>query len=236
MEPPFTPTYPYYEPPRPSFAWVTWTLVATTVAVFVLQLIELHRYGDDVVGDALACSPQALEAGRYYTLLTYAWAHAVAMFGQSSYFWLHIVANMIPLICLGPALEEMIGHGRYLGLYLLGAIASVLVWLFFHSHDNEPIIGASGAVFAVIAGIGVAAPRARVTVLLFYLIPLRMSMSLLALVVCGIEAAQIIFQYVPSLARFSMPEIAHSAHLGGAAFGAIYTWLVMPKVGPNLPR
>ena len=84
------------------------------------------------------------------------------MFGDSSYFWLHIVANMIPLICLGPALEEMLGHVRYLGALSwrrdrFGAGLAALqsrTW-------TRPIIGASGAVFAIIAGIGVAAPRAR---------------------------------------------------------------------------
>jgi membrane associated rhomboid family serine protease len=127
---------------------------------------------------------------------------------------------MIPLICLGPALEEMLGHWRYLGLYLGGTVVSALVWLCFNSFFNpdadsdQGIIGASGAVFALIAGIGTAAPHARVTVLLFYVLPLRMSMRVLALVVCGVEAASILFHW--------MPEIAHSAHLGGAAFGFLY--------------
>jgi membrane associated rhomboid family serine protease len=210
--------------------------VSTTVAVFLLQLLVLHRYHEDVVGDELACSHPALRDGRYWTLLTYAWAHAVDLFGDSHYFWLHIVANMIPLVCLGPALEEMLGPLRYFGLYLGGAIASVLFWLCLNSHSNDPIIGASGAVFAVIAGIAAAAPREEVDILLLGLIPLHASMSVVALVICGIELAQIGFQYVPWLARFAMPQVAHSAHLGGAAFGAVYTWLVLPRRGPDLTR
>ena len=96
-------------------------------------------------------------------------------------------------------------------------------------------VPASNAKFPVssIAGIGVAAPRARVTVFLFYVIPLRMSMSAVALVVCGIEVALIVFQYIPVLAPYSMPDVAHSAHLGGAAFGAFYTWLVFPRRQPD---
>ena len=144
------------------------------------------------------------------------------MFGDSSLFWLHIVSNMIPLICLGPALEEMLGHWRYLGLYVGGAIASVLVWYALNSTSEDPIIGASGAVFAVIAAIGTAAPRVRVTVLLFYVLPLRMSMRVLALVICGLEAAQAFFHW--------FPEIAHSAHLGGAAFGFLYTMLCRRRI------
>jgi membrane associated rhomboid family serine protease len=224
------PEYPSPPPPRP-FAWVTWTLVATTVGVFVLQLVELRRYHEDVVGDTLAFSPQALAEGRYYTLLTYAWAHAVAMFGDSGYYWLHIVANMIPLACLGPVLEEFLGHARYLGLYLGGAIFSVLVWYFFNFESNEPIIGASGAVFAVIAGVGTAAPRERVMVFLFFIIPTRMSLATVALVICGIEAVLILFAHIPLLEPYSMPDVAHSAHLAGAAFGVCYTWLMLPKEG-----
>ena len=220
-------TDPYPAMARRPIAWVTWLLFGSTVAVFLLQLLALHLYGDDVIGNALAFSPEAWADHRYWTLLTYAWAHAVAMFGDSNLFWLHIVSNMIPLICLGPALEEILGHWRYLGLYVGGAIVSALVWLAFTSYfstgddADQGIIGASGAVFAIIAGIGTAAPGARVTVLLFYVLPLRMSMRVLALVACGVEAASIFIRW--------MPEIAHSAHLGGAAFGFLYVLAVRPR-------
>ncbi len=97
---------------RRPVAWVTWLLLGSTIGVFLLQLYQLHRVGDDVLGNALAFSPRAWAQGRYWTLVTYAWAHAVALFGTSRLFWLHIVANMIPLVCLGPALEEFLGHWR----------------------------------------------------------------------------------------------------------------------------
>jgi membrane associated rhomboid family serine protease len=206
----------FAEPVRLSrpIAWVTWTLLGTTIAVYLFQLLGNFLLGDDIVGDTLAFSPQALAESRYWTLLTYAWAHAVPMPGTPSFFWLHIVLNMVPLVCLGPALEEMLGDLRFLGLYIGAAIFSALVWYVFNLHTDDPIIGASGAIFGIIAGIGTAIPEAKVTVLLFYIIPLRMSMGVLAIVACVIEAASIVFHW--------MPEVAHSAHLGGAAFGFIY--------------
>lgn len=210
----------YYEPRRRPVAWVTWLIVGSTVAVFLLQLLFLHLYGEDVLGNTLAFSSEAWAGHRYWTLLTYAWAHAVAIFGEPGLFWLHIVANMIPLICLGPALEELLGHWRYLGLYLGGTVASALVWYLF-TPDTGPeqgIIGASGAVFAVVAAVGTAVPRARVMVYLFYVLPIRMNMRTLALVACGVELVQIIFGW--------MPEVAHSAHLGGAAFGFLYVMAI----------
>ena len=202
--------YPFARP-KP---WVTWFIVGSTIAVFLLQLWDVHRTGSDIVGDELAFSKEAMIEHRYWTLITYAWVHAVAMFGSSDLFWLHIAANMIPLICLGPALEEMLGHWRYLGLYLGGTVAAVLVWHLLNLRVYEPIMGASGAVFAVIAAVGTAVPRARVTVLFLYVLPVRMSMRVLALVICGMEGVQILFHW--------MPEVAHSAHLGGAVFGFLY--------------
>jgi membrane associated rhomboid family serine protease len=224
MDEDFFHDYPHALPVRRPVAWVTWFIVGSTVAVFLLQLLSLHIYGGDIVGDSLAFSPQALAEHHYWTILTYAWVHAVAMFGDSGLFWLHIVSNMIPLICLGPALEELLGHGRYLGLYLGGAVASVLVWYVLNLHTDEPIIGASGAVFAVIAAIGTAIPRVRVTVFLFYILPLRMSMRVLALTVCGVEAASIFFHW--------MPDIAHSAHLGGAVFGFLHVMALRRRAYP----
>jgi membrane associated rhomboid family serine protease len=205
-------TVPY--PFRRRFAGVTWSILVSTVAVFLLQLYGHHRYGDDALGDRLAFSAAALDEGRYWTVVTYAWAHAVSLFGDPGLFWLHIVANMIPLVCLGPALENFMGHLRFLGLYLGGAVFSALAWFFFHQGGEGGIIGASGAVFALIAAAGTAAPRSRVTVYLFFLVPIRMSLRMLALVICGAELAQIVFGW--------MPEVAHSAHLGGAAFGFLY--------------
>ncbi len=207
-------TYPYPVPIKRPFAWVTWILVGSTVAVFILQLLALYFYGDDVVGDALAFSSQAWAEHRYWTLLTYAWAHAVVIFDDPGLFWLHIVANMVPLICIGPALEDFLGKWRFLGLYLGGAIVSVLVWYFFNPNAQEPVIGASGAIFALIAAAGTAAPHARVVVYFFFVLPIPMSLRVLAITACGMEIALIFLHW--------LPEVAHSAHLGGAAFGCLY--------------
>lgn len=210
--------YSHPEPDRPLRPWVTWLLLGSTIAVFLLQLEEAHRHhGTDVVGNALAFSPQAWAEHRYWTLLTYAWAHATFIFGSPGLFWLHIVANMIPLFCLGPALEDMLGHLRFLGLYLGGTVAAALVWFCFDHSAVDPdqsIIGASGAIFGLIAAAGTAAPRAQVVVYLLFVLPLRMNLGILAVAACGAELAQMIFGW--------LPQVAHSAHLGGAAFGFLY--------------
>lgn len=214
------PAFPPETQRRRPIAWVTWTIIGSTVAVFLLQLRDVQLYGHDVIGETLGFSRQAMDDGRYWTLLTYAWAHAVSIFGSPNLFWLHIVANMIPLACLGPVLEMILGHRRFLCLYLGGAIFSALVWYIFNPDidPREPIIGASGAVFAVIVAAGTAIPRARVMVYLFYIIPVPMNLLTLAIVACAIEVGMIVFGW--------MPEVGHSAHLGGAVFGLLYVLAV----------
>jgi membrane associated rhomboid family serine protease len=51
-------------------------------------------------------------------------------------------------------------------------------------------------------------------VYVLFVLPIRMSLRVLALTACGVELAQILLGW--------MPEVAHSAHLGGAAFGYLY--------------
>jgi membrane associated rhomboid family serine protease len=55
-------------------------------------------------------------------------------------------------------------------------------------------------------------------VYVFFVLPIRMSLRVLAIAICGVELAQIVFHW--------MPEVAHSAHLGGAAFGFFYVLAV----------
>jgi membrane associated rhomboid family serine protease len=217
--------FAFAESPRP-VAWATWTIVGSTVAVFLAQLYAVHAHGEDTLADVLAFSPASWAQGKYWTLLTYAWAHATSLFGSPDLFWLHIVANMLPVIFLGPSLEEFLGSWRYLGLYLGGAVVSALTWFYFNPTSDGGIIGASGAVFAIIAGAGMAAPRARVIVYVFFVLPIKMSLRVLALSICGVEVAQAVFGW--------MPEVAHSAHLGGAAFGFLYVLVVRLRGRPPI--
>ena len=209
----------YVPPEDPRYApqpipWITGTILVSTIAVFLAQLYINHHSHVDRLGDTLAFSPQAFAQHRYWTLLTYAWAHAVDIFGNPDLFWLHIVSNMLPLVWLGPLLEGVIGHIRFLALYLGGAVASALTWYFFNQHAMEGIIGASGAVFALIAAVGVLAPYEKVYVSIFFLPPIPMRLGMLAVLIVLSEIVQILFHW--------MRDVAHSAHLGGAAFGALY--------------
>ncbi|HET6560367.1 MAG TPA: rhomboid family intramembrane serine protease [Marmoricola sp.] len=72
----------------------------------------------------------------------------------------HIGFNMLALYILGPQLEMVLGRARFLALYLLsGLTGSVTVyWL---SYVYGPTVGASGAIFGLMAALLVVAVKVR---------------------------------------------------------------------------
>jgi membrane associated rhomboid family serine protease len=206
-------------PERRPIAWVTWFLVGSTLATFLAQLAAFQLYGSDVLGDALAFSPQSVAEHRYWTALTYAWAHAVDVPSHRWLFWLHISFNLLSLAWFGPAVEELLGRWQFLALYLGGAVVAAFTWLYLSplSEADQGIIGASGAVYAVIAALGMLAPRDWELVIYPFALPLGRRIRLVVFLICATEVLPLVFNW--------MPEIAHWAHIGGAAFGFLYVWI-----------
>jgi membrane associated rhomboid family serine protease len=196
---------------------ITWSIAASLVVVFLLQLAQMRR-GFDPLAVKLAFSHAAWDQHRYWTAVTYAWAHGTSIFGQPGLFWLHLVSNVVPLFYLGPALEEMLGQRRFLGLYLGGVVAAALVWLMLtRSGSPQAIIGASGAIFALLAAAGTAAPGSRAILFLgsgFLVLPRFFRFGMVTALICGAELVQLLFGW--------LPQVAHAAHLGGAVFGFLY--------------
>jgi membrane associated rhomboid family serine protease len=199
---------PSHRPPR---AWMTWFLTGSILAVYVWQLLAA-RHGVDVVGTELAFSPQTFATHRPWTLFTYAWAHAIPSPHQPAYLGLHLISNVFPLFCVGPAVERWRGPWWFLALYLGGAVFSALTW--YVCAGNGAMIGASGAVFALFTAGGMLGIQLRRVDFAFFTLPLHLSLRAAAWVLCGLEAAQMV---IPGL-----PEVAHAAHLGGALFGVLF--------------
>jgi rhomboid protease GluP len=126
---------------------VTILLIAVNVIVFVI----LEILGDTEDAEFMllhgADYPELITgAGEYWRFFTAAFLH----FGFD-----HLINNMLILGCAGHFLEEALGHGRYLILYLVSAVASNILSFaqMYYSGDYAVSAGASGAVFAVIGGL-----------------------------------------------------------------------------------
>ncbi len=94
-----------------------------------------------------------LSAHDYWPLITDAFLHGG---------WLHIIFNMWFLWIFGPAMEARFGRFWFLALYFGGALVASTLHVATHPDSTEPVLGASGAIAAVIAAYAVIYPTERV--------------------------------------------------------------------------
>ena len=101
------------------------------------------------------------------SILTYAFGHAD--------FW-HLVGNMLALLVFGTPVNRRLGNGWYLVAYLGSAIA---LGVFARLFASGPLIGASGAVFAVIAIACLLLPSAIIEIFYIALFPTTLLVGLI---------------------------------------------------------
>lgn len=128
--------------------------------------------------------------------------------------WFHLLSNMWFLWVFGDNVEDRMGHGRFLLFYLLGGVAAALAQGLFMPSSFTPMIGASGAVSAVLGAYYVLFPRAYVVSVVLFIFPLFLTFP--AAVYLGYWA---LLQLLQGL--LGLPGVAWWAHLGGFLFGAL---------------
>ena len=197
-------------------AFVTWALIAANVLVF---LSYRHLFADP---QALArfffdwgLVPRAalIEPSRFLT--------SIFLHGG----WLHLGGNMLFLWIFGDNLEDEMGHGGFLGFYLAGGVlASAAQWL-ADPLSLMPVVGASGAIAAVMGGYLLMFPRARVDILIFLVILIRIVPVPAGLVLTLWFGMQL---FSGTMADAATGGVAYWAHAGGFVAGVALTlplWL-----------
>jgi membrane associated rhomboid family serine protease len=81
--------------------------------------------------------------------------------------WLHLIGNMWFLWVFGSHIENALGSGRFLFMYLLSGVLSAVVQLMTNLGSPIPTLGASGAIAGVMGAFLVLYPRVRVLTLVF---------------------------------------------------------------------
>jgi len=196
--------------------WVNHALMIATVGVFLLQL------GDLVSWQMLAFFPAQLwnrwpvpgPLNGILGLVTHQFLHGDI---------LHILANLVALRVFGDNVEDALGHWRY-ALFFLGSGAVAAMTQGLLGNPYVPIIGASGAIAAVMAGYLLLHPRARILVLAFNVAPILAPASLV--VGFGI-LVNIAMAYDITLLTGGPPDpqdmvVAWWAHVGGFACGLAF--------------
>jgi len=195
-----TPTYynrQYQRPPwggQSFVGTVVGKLIIANVAVFVLQLF-FRPYFDQV----FALQPQAVVQNFYvWKLVSYMFLHG----GE----W-HLLFNMVVLFFFGTALEMAWGSKRFLQYYLTCGVGAGL--LHMAVSYNSPVIGASGAVYALLMAYAILYPNQYV--LLMFTFPVKVKY-----LVAGLAAFNLL------LGIRGGDGVAHFAHLGGVLTGLLF--------------
>jgi len=142
--------------------------------------------------------------------------------------WFHIISNMWILFIFGDNVEDRIGSFRYLFFYLLGGVAAALLHFFVQPTSNIPVVGASGAIAAVMGAYFLFYPRARVISMIpVFVIPWFIQVP--AVIYLGVWFISQLYSGVLSLGGVEMGGIAWWAHIGGFVFGALMSGLFGAK-------
>jgi membrane associated rhomboid family serine protease len=137
--------------------------------------------------------------------------------------WLHLISNVWALYIFGDNVEDRMGHGRYLLFYLIGGVAAGVAQVLIERDSTIPMVGASGAISAVMAAYLILFPRARVVSLVpLFILPWLVEIP--ALIYLGFWFVSQLFNGLFSLAPGMMETaggVAWWAHVGGFVAGAI---------------
>lgn len=184
---------------------VKYLLIANT-AVFVIQML----LGNLPLIQWLALVPARVTGHlAVWELVTYMFLHGS--------FW-HLFFNMFALFMFGCEVELLLGKQRFIQFYFFTGIIAGLCHLLFNWGSAIPVIGASGAVYGILVAFAVFFPNRVITLLLFFIIPIQMRARTLALVFVGLS----LFLGLRGELFGTADNVAHLAHLGGAAAGYLF--------------
>ena len=169
------------------------TLVLIGINIFIFFLQYLYGPTTRLLG---LFAFDVLNRGYVWQIVTYMFVHGS---------FTHILFNMIGLFFFGIQLEKQMGSTEFLVFYLCTGIGTGLIALLLGMN----VVGASGAIYAVLLGFATYFPRSRIFV---WFIPMP------APVAVGVFTLIAIFMQITG----RMGGVAHLGHLAGIVLGYVY--------------
>jgi membrane associated rhomboid family serine protease len=165
------------------------------------------------LGHGMACVVDA-EPINYLTPLTSMFLHGG---------WMHILGNSLFLWVFGKAVEDSMGHLRFLAFYLLCGLVAAAAQIAIDPTSPVPMVGASGAISGVMGAYVVLYPRVRVNTLVIFVIFFRilaLPAWLVLLYWFGLQVVKALPQ-VAGVETAAGSGVAVMAHVGGFLAGAL---------------
>jgi len=167
-----------------------WVLLAINFIFYIAYLIR-----DDLIITTFGFQPDQF-LSEPWTIVTNMFVHAGL--------W-HILGNMIMLYFFGSYLLGLLGQVKFLIVYFAGGLMGNLLF-FFLAPDYAIAVGASGALYAIMAAMAVMRPKLKV--LLWFLVPI--DLWIIAL-----------FGVLLIASQMTSTTIAWEGHLGGLVVGLV---------------
>lgn len=202
--------------PRPAVA--TYLLVAISVAMFLIwsvQSPEVRARWVEWFGvlpsDWIDVTRQAPKM-----LVLHVLSLATALFVHVG--GLHLLGNLVFLLVFGASAEKPLGAFRLLALFLLCGMAANLVGAWWFPAQTAPIVGASGAVSALVGAYATLFPRSRLGLVL----PLGAFFEFVRMPAYSLIGLWVLVQALMFVLTPGGSPIAWPVHLAGFACGVIY--------------
>lgn len=199
--------------------YVTYALIAANVVVFLLYYPAMsgNERALAYFWQDWAMTPNHVSDGRdIYTVLTSMFLHGG---------WMHLGGNMLYLWIFGDNMEDEFGHVGFLGFYLVAGVAAAMLQVIAAPWSPVPVVGASGAIAGVLGGYLLLFPRARVDIVVIFIVFFK-TFALRAWIVLGVWLG---LQFLGGVsAAADEGGVAYWAHVGGFIAGAALTlpfWL-----------
>lgn len=193
--------------------FVTYALIAANVLIWLYQFsIQSNEVATAEFMYRWALFPAAVtEGGEYRGLVSHMFLHAG---------FLHLAGNMLFLWIFGDNLEDQLGDLGFLIFYTASGLVAAFAQILPDPASTIPMVGASGAIAGVMGGYLLLFPRARVDILLIFIIFFRV-FTIPAFVVLGLWFALQIFGGLGTPTEAG--GVAYWAHAGGFIAGIVLT-------------
>ena len=188
--------------------FVTWTLLAINVILWLAMEIAGSSKSNDVLRDFGALSSPLIANGDYWRLFTAMFLHVGLM---------HLLLNGFMLLIFGRLVEGIYGHVRFSVIYVVAGLAGSVV-SFINLNPDAVGAGASGAILGIIGALAAYFAARRDVLGEFG----RQTLSGLML----IAVIELLF-------GFMNPAIDNWAHMGGLAAGFGVGLGIVPNYRPR---
>jgi membrane associated rhomboid family serine protease len=204
---------------------VTISLIVACFVVFLGELFVLWQGGETALNELIdrwgtipAQLTAAVQAGDWVSPATLAVFTSMFLHGG----WLHLLGNMLYLWIFGNNVEDRMGRLLFLLFYLAGGVAAVVGQTLIDPTSTDPMIGASGAIAAVLGAYLVLFPGARIQSLVFLGFFYQL-IDVPAVIVLGFWFVLQVIDGIGSLGATdsTLVNVAFFAHIGGFVAGAL---------------